>query len=318
MIEELFQEQRKAIDYFFDKLNHEETANFLQRIVNTKGIVIFSGVGKSGLVAEKIALTLTSTGTRAVFFQPTNFLHGDLGFIESQDTLVLISKSGRTEELLSLIPLARRRGASLLTIVCDGLSPLATLADAHVLLPLERELCPFGSSPTTSTSLQMIFGDVLSVALMHSKGFTREAYALNHPSGTIGRKMSMKVSDLMLEGERLPLCSGNETLGEILERLTQKKCGCILVTGEKRELLGIFTDGDLRRSLQIKDVMLRPMKSLMTCSVKTLSKELLATEALSIMESDNQKRVAMMPVVEGEKVVGLLTMHDIVTAGLHA
>lgn len=316
MLKELFERQRVSIDYFFDQLDHFAVEAFLQELYQCKGIVVFSGVGKSGIVAEKIARTMSSTGTRAIFTPPINFLHGDIGLLGSEDLLVLISKSGQTTELLEFVPFVKQRNVKVLSIVSNPNSSLSKIADRSVCLPLDQELCPFGISPTTSTSIQMIFGDVLSVALMQAKGLTREQYAHNHPSGTIGRKMTMKVEELMLSGEAIPTCSGEETLQNILVRLSEKKCGCLIVTDEKQRLQGIFTDGDLRRALEDKkaDSLQMKIEKLMTKNVTTVPKQLLAAEALQQMQSS--KWVSVVPVMDKDQVVGVLRMHDIVNAGL--
>lgn len=319
MLKELFAEQRAHIDRFFEGLSDLESRAFFDALKDCKGLIILSGVGKSGLVAEKIAMTLTSTGTRALFISPTNFLHGDIGIISSEDLVIFLSKSGETEELLNLIPFIRRRKAPILSLVSKRGSRLAALSDLSVYLPLQKELCPFDLAPTTSTSLQLIFGDVMAVALMKAKQFKLDDYAQNHPFGAIGKKMTLTVEDVMLQGSLLPLCSMEDSLADILVELTNKKCGCMLVVDEQMRLQGIFTDGDLRRALQQRGekVLSLSMKELMTPEpLMCVEKEMLAQEAIILMQLDPKKWVMVLPVVEEGRVVGMIRMHDIIQAGV--
>lgn len=318
MIKELLAQQLQSISYFSEQLALQEAESLLQACLDCKGLIVFSGVGKSGLVAEKIAVTLISTGTRAIYLPPTNFLHGDLGILGKEDLFILLSRSGETEELLELLPFARAKGCKIASIVSKKDSRLSASVDLSVYLPLDKELCPFDLAPTTSTVLQLIFGEVLAVALMKKKNFTLSQYALNHPAGAIGKKMMLKVDDLMIKEEKsLPLCAPDQTLREVLVELTNKKCGCLLVVGEKRELAGIFTDGDLRRALQTQGSALLESKisCLMTPAPVVASKEQLAWEALKLMQKDPKRWVMTLPVVEKEQVVGLLRLHDLVHAG---
>ncbi|HSX12144.1 MAG TPA: SIS domain-containing protein, partial [Rhabdochlamydiaceae bacterium] len=197
IIEELFAKQKQYINYFFDSLDLAAAAPFFQACLDCRGSLIFTGVGKSGIIAEKIAMTLVSTGTRAHFLSPINFLHGDIGMISSEDAVVMLSKSGEAEELLNILPFFKRREAKILTIVSNPVSRLAKIADVSVYLPVEKELCPFDLAPTTSTAVQLLFGDLLAAALMRAKGFSLDDYIQNHPLGSIGKKMTVKVKNLM-------------------------------------------------------------------------------------------------------------------------
>jgi arabinose-5-phosphate isomerase len=318
MLKNLFDQQRRYLNYFFDHIDIEKADAFLNTCLKCSGLIVLTGVGKSGIIAEKIATTLISTGTKALYLPPTNFLHGDLGIITAEDLFILISKSGETGELLNLIPFARQKKARLLGIVSNPQSRLARECDISVCLPVEKELCPFDLAPTTSTQAQLIFGDVLSVALMNAKSFSINDYALNHPSGSIGKKMTLAVSDIMMHGDHIPLCHPQDKLKEVLVDLSNKKCGCLLIVNEEKNLLGIFTDGDLRRALQVEgsSVLEKNMEHLMTPSAIAISKNLLAWDAMKIMQKDPKRWVMVVPVVEDEKVVGLVRMHDIVQAGL--
>ncbi|MGC2596146.1 MAG: KpsF/GutQ family sugar-phosphate isomerase, partial [Rhabdochlamydiaceae bacterium] len=318
MLSNLLKEQQRYLDHYFGHLDLNEVDKVLQECLKIKGLIIFTGVGKSGIIAEKIAMTMISTGTKALYLPPTNFLHGDLGILSENDLLVLMSRSGETEELLNLLPFAKKRGARLLAIVSNSYSRLAKQCDLSVHLPFEKELCPFDLAPTTSTTVQLLFGDLLAIALMRSKGFDLSAYALNHPSGVIGKKMSVTVEELMFKGDYLPVAAPAARLAEVLDEHTNKKLGALLIVDEQKNFLGIFTDGDLRRALQNQgsDVLEKPMRELMTVNALTIEKDKLAWEALKIMQRDPKKFVMVLPVVEKGKAVGILRLHDIVQAGI--
>lgn len=318
MIKRIFTNQKQYINYFFDRLDLNQAEKFFQACLKCRGHIIFTGVGKSGIIAEKIAMTLVSTGTHAHFLSPLNFLHGDIGMISEIDTVVMLSKSGETEELLNILPFFKRRNAQILSIVSNPQSRLAKASDMSISLPVEKELCPFDLAPTTSTAVQLLFGDLLAMALMEAKGFSLDDYAHNHPSGSIGKKMTLKVQDLMLEGENLPICSPEHRLVEVLVDLSNKKCGCLVVVGDQKELLGIFTDGDLRRALQREgaQVLEKKIQELMTRTPIAISKNLLAWEAVKIMQKDPHRWVMVTPVVDQEKVIGVIRMHDIIQAGI--
>jgi arabinose-5-phosphate isomerase len=317
-ISQLFSRQKNHLDYFFKNLDCAQAEQFFSLCQKTKGLLILTGVGKSGIIAEKIAMTLVSTGTRALYLPPTNVLHGDLGIFTPDDLLICLSKSGETEELLGLIPFIRRRGTRFAAVVSQSESRLARMADCAICLPVEKELCPFDLAPTTSTAIQLIFGDALAIALMEAKDFSLTEYASNHPAGAIGRKTSVLVEDLMWKDDRIPVVSGNRPLQEVLQELTDKKCGCLVVADSERKFEGIFTDGDLRRALQYRGpvVMQEFLYSLMTVSAITIPKHILAWDALKIMQKDPKRWITVLPVVEEGRVVGLLRMHDIVQAGI--
>ena len=318
MLAEILQEQRRYIEYYFDHVDLKAADRVVEACLQTEGLIVFTGVGKSGIIAEKIAMTLVSTGTKALYLPPSNFLHGDIGILSEKDLFVLISRSGETEELLSLIPFAKRRETRTLAIVSNAESRLAKMGDLFIELPFERELCPFDLAPTTSTAVQLLFGDLLAVVLMRKKNFNLSAYALNHPSGAIGRKMTISVEDLMHKGESIPRAAPTDRLVDAITELSNKKLGALLITDEQENFLGIFTDGDLRRALQTQgsSVLEKPLKDLMTVSALFIESQMLAWEALKIMQKDPKKFVMVLPVLEGKKVVGVLRMHDIVQSGI--
>ncbi len=317
-ISQLFARQKGYLDYFFQNLDLGQADRFFSLCQATKGLLILTGVGKSGLVAEKIAMTLVSTGTRALYLPPTNVLHGDLGIFSPSDLLICLSKSGETEELLGLIPFIRKRGTPLAAVVSQADSRLARMADCAICLPVEKELCPFDLAPTTSTAVQLVFGDALAIALMEAKDFSLTDYASNHPAGTIGKKVTVTVEDLMWKGEQIPLALGSCQLQQVLRDFSDKKAGCLIVAGTEKKFEGIFTDGDLRRALQCRgpNVLQETLYSLMTASATTIPKHILAWEALKIMQKDPKRWITSLPVVEEGRVIGLLRMHDIVQAGI--
>ncbi|CCB88250.1 KpsF/GutQ family sugar-phosphate isomerase [Simkania negevensis] len=318
MLKELFEEYQLNLNHFFDRINTAKAEEIFQEFKGCKGKLIFTGVGKSGIIAEKLSTTMISTGTTSLYLPPTNALHGDIGIVARGDLLICISKSGESEELLNLIPFVKERGAKAIAWVSNPQSRLLEVCDLGIHLPFIRELCPFDLAPTTSTAVQLIFGDVLTMALMKAKRFSLDEYALNHPAGNIGKKITIRVHDLMLKEHRLPISHPNQPLREGIIELTNKRCGCLLITDEEGNLKGIFTDGDLRRCIQ-KDptgVLEKPMQELMTPNFFSINENLLAWEALTLMQQNPERRVMMLPVLEGRKLVGLLHMHDIIQAGI--
>lgn len=319
MLKELLDKQRNYTDHFFATIDLQPIEDLVQRLLQCKGVLFFSGVGKSGLVAKKIAFTMVSTGTRAFYLSPTDALHGDIGMVSSQDIFIMLSKSGESDELINLVPPIRNKGATLIGVVCDHNSRLAAACHHTIILPFKQELCPFDMAPTMSTTTQLLFGDLLTIALMRHKDFSIDEYALNHPSGRIGKRITLKVKDLMLTGDRIPLCKPDDRLGDILVELSNKRCGCILITDHNFKLLGIFTDGDLRRTLQKfgGQVLEARMKDIMNLNPSSIGSEVLAWEAMKRMEADYQKRIMMLPVLNPDgKLLGLLHLHDIIQSGL--
>ncbi|MGM0439726.1 MAG: KpsF/GutQ family sugar-phosphate isomerase [Chlamydiota bacterium] len=318
MISQLFQQQKKYINGFFDNLDIQNTQKILEVMQKCPGVIFFTGIGKSGIIAKKIATTMVSTGTKALYIDPTDAMHGDIGIVGEQDIFVIISKSGETDELLNLIPCIRNKGAKLISLSSKPGSRIDLACDMYLNLPLEKELCPFDLVPATSAAIQLIFGDVLAIALMQAKNFSLEDYGKNHPSGRIGKRITLKVKDLMVTGQGLPCCSPNDKLLDVLVELSDKKCGCILIVDDDKNMLGIFTDGDLRRALQEKgsQVLNMPMESLMTAACRSTGSDNLAWEVMREMEGDQHKPIMVMPVVDEGKLVGLIKMHDIIQSGL--
>lgn len=319
MIKKLFDKQREAISYFYSHLDPIQCERVFNELSRCSGVIFFTGVGKSGYIAQKTAATMMSTGTKALYISPIDALHGDLGMVSSQDLLVIFSKSGETEELLHLLPPVRNKGAKIIALCSNSTSRLVKGADFSLELPCAEELCPYDLAPTTSTSIQLLAGDVLAISLMQAKGFSVEAYAENHPAGRIGKRASIRVKDLMLDFGKTPLCYAHQCLQDVLVDFSDKRCGCLVVIDENKQLKGIFTDGDLRRALQAKGelVLKETLGNLMKPSPKSIQSDALAWDALKLMESDQKHPVMVLPVVAEEKtVVGLIKMHDLIQAGI--
>lgn len=318
MLKELFAKQKESLETFFSEIEVSPCERLVEEVLTCKGVVFFTGIGKSGFIAQKIASTMMSTGTKASFLSPIDALHGDLGMISKLDLAVILSKSGETDELLELLPFVRSRGARLVAITSNPQSRLAKGVDFSIALPCPSELCPFDLAPTISTEVQLLFGDVLTVAVMRAKGFTLDQYAANHPGGRIGRRASLKVRQMMLDKERTPLCFAEDRLQEVLVDFSNKRCGCLIVIDEQKRLRGIFTDGDLRRALQAKGekVLQEKIGNLMTRTPKAIDADALAWDAMKLMEADQNHPIMVLPVLEKSEVVGIIKMHDLIQAGV--
>lgn len=316
MLQDLIDALKGYLTTFFERLSVKELEHILPQLGACQGTIFFTGVGKSGLIAQKVAATHLSCGTKSAYLSCSDALHGDIGAVQTGDIVILFSKSGESEELIRLVHHIKARGAKSISVVCSPNSRLAKVADEQVFLPLERELCPFDLAPTTSTIQQLIFGDLLAVALMHYKRFSVDQYAKNHPAGQIGLRATLTVGDLMID--EIPSCRASDRLQDVLGELSKKRCGCILILDEESRLEGIFTDGDLRRSLQSYqgDVLATPLSKLMSKNPKSIDRHELAFNALKKMEEDKSRPVNVLPVLSDQKVVGLLRLHDLIQAGL--
>ena len=318
MLKNLLENYQNTLNYFFDRFDQKKAFEFYKLCVSCKGALVFTGVGKSGIIADKLAMTLTSTGTKALFLPPMNALHGDIGMISREDILICISKSGESKELIDLLPYVHQREVKTVAWVSNPHSKLFRRCKHSVHLPLDKELCPFDLAPTTSTAIQLIFGDVLAMALMKEKKFSLEEYAQNHPAGSIGKKIMLKVEDLMLVGNQIPICTEEAVLSEAILELTEKQCGCILVVDQHFSLQGVFTDGDLRRAFTqaSKGVLERKMGELMTRKFLFTEPKEQVSSILSLMQKNPKKWVTIMPVLDQKRLIGLIRMHDIVHAGI--
>jgi len=289
-------------------------------ILQAEGRVIVSGMGKSGHIANKIAATLASTGTPAQFVHPGEASHGDLGFITRKDAALLISNSGKTSELTDIIEFTRRAGIPLVAITSGAESALAQHADVALILPAAPEACPMGLAPTTSTTMQLALGDALAVALMKRRGFTADDYRVLHPGGSLGRRL-VRVADIMHKGSELPLVSRDAVMSDVLIEMTSKRFGCVGVTNETGGLLGVITDGDLRRHMQ-SDLLKRRAHEVMTGKPRLVRAGALGGEALRLM-NQHAVPVTCLFVIEDDAVgattptpVGIVHVHDCLRAGV--
>jgi len=285
----------------------------LDVILQCEGRVIVSGMGKSGHIARKIAATLSSTGTPAYFVHPGEASHGDLGMITSKDVIIALSYSGESNELMTIVPVIKRQGAKLISMTGNPASSLAQAADVHLDAAVDKEACPMGLAPTASTTAALALGDALAVALLDAKGFGAEDFARSHPGGNLGRRLLTHVRDIMRSGERLPMVGEDAMLGDAILEISKKGVGMTAVVDEGQRVLGIYTDGDLRRTLEKKlDFSATPVRGVMSAHPRCIAPDALAAEAVQIME---QYSISQILVVDGQhKLVGALNMHDLLHA----
>ncbi len=285
----------------------------LDVILCCEGRVIVSGMGKSGHVARKIAATMSSTGTPAYFVHPGEASHGDLGMITSKDVIIALSYSGESEELMTIVPVIKRQGAKLISMTGNPKSSLAQAANVHLNAHVDKEACPMGLAPTTSTTAALALGDALAMALLDAKGFGKEDFARSHPGGNLGRRLLTHVRDIMRSGERLPMVNVNAMLSDALLEISKKGVGMTAIVDAERHVLGIYTDGDLRRTLEKKlDFNATPVRDVMSANPRCIGPDALAVEVVQMME---QYSINQMLVVDGEnKLVGALNMHDLLHA----
>jgi arabinose-5-phosphate isomerase len=281
-----------------------------------KGKVVVTGVGKSGLICAKIAATLSSTGTPAFYLHSGDAVHGDLGMVMPADIVVAVSNSGETDEILKLLPHFKHHGLKLIVITGNPESTLAKAGELVLNVRVKEEACPLGLAPTTSTTVALAMGDALAVVLLEQKGFNEADFAMRHPGGMLGRKLLLRVEDLMFRGARLPLVRETTSVKNALFEITAKRLGVTGVTNEKDQLIGILTDGDLRRGLENKgEILSLPAKDLMTRNPKTIPADTLASEAVAVMENFSITSLFVLE-HESKKPVGIVHLHDLIKAGL--
>ncbi|HEB55090.1 MAG TPA: KpsF/GutQ family sugar-phosphate isomerase [Gammaproteobacteria bacterium] len=294
----------------------EQFVRACEYMLNCRGRIVVTGMGKSGHIGSKIAATLASTGSPAFFVHPGEASHGDLGMITAQDVVLALSNSGGTDEILTIIPLIKRLGVPLIALTGNPDSRLATEADVHLDVSVEREACPLGLAPTSSTTATLVMGDALAIALLESRGFTADDFALSHPGGRLGKRLLLHVADLMHSGDSLPKINQQASLAEALVEMSQKGLGMTTVVDDDNHLRGIFTDGDLRRLLDHGKIDIQTLNICdgMSHRFTSISKDRLAAEALQLMDS---KRINALPVVDEEdRLIGALNMHDLLRAGV--
>lgn len=285
-----------------------------RRMLECKGRIVVTGMGKSGHIGAKIAATLASTGSPSFFVHPGEASHGDLGMFTPDDVVVAISNSGSSAEVISILPLLKRKGVELIAITARDHSPLAQAADVVLHIPIEREACPLNLAPTSSTTAQLVLGDALATALLEARDFSAEDFAFSHPGGALGRRLLLKVRDLMHQGEEIPRVAPEQTIPNALLEVTRKRLGMTTVIEDER-VIGIFTDGDLRRAIdQGIDLSATAIEAVMTRSFTTVGPDSLAAEALQIMQE--KKINALVVVNESGNLIGALNMHDMLAAGV--
>ena len=309
---EVLQIEASAIE----ALTHRVDETFLRAlniILSCEGRVIVSGMGKSGHIARKIAATMSSTGTPAYFVHPAEASHGDLGMITAKDVFIALSYSGESQELLTIVPVIKRQGAKLISLTGNPQSSLALAADAHLNGAVEKEACPMGLAPTTSTTAALALGDALAMALLDVKGFGVEDFARSHPGGSLGRRLLTHVYDIMHVGKEIPAVGQLATLAEAVLEISRKGLGMTAIVDEAQHVLGIYTDGDLRRTLEKRlDFSATPVASVMSRKPHSIGPNDLAAEAVQVME---QHKISQMLVVDADnKLVGALNMHDLLRA----
>jgi len=297
-----------------EKFINQDFATACDMIFHCSGKVVVMGMGKSGHIGHKIAATLASTGTPAFFVHPGEASHGDLGMIGAKDIVIAISNSGESQEILALIPVIKRLAIPLICMTGRPESTMAQAAQVHLCIQVPFEACPLGLAPTSSTTATLVMGDALAVALLEARGFTQEDFALSHPGGALGRKLLIHVSDIMHAGEEVPKVSEQASLRDALLEITRKKMGMTVIANAQDEIAGIFTDGDLRRVIDMNiDLQTTPITQVMTRGGIRVAPQILAVDALNIMQ---QKNITSLLVEQHGKLIGVVHLHDMLRAGV--
>ncbi len=294
----------------------ENFAKAVEILFECKGRVVLTGMGKSGIIAKKIAATMASTGTPAFFLHPAEGVHGDLGMLTRGDVVIAISNSGKTKEILDIIPVVKRLGLKLIALTGNRNSELAKKSDVVLDVSVTQEACPLGLAPTSSTTVALVMGDALAMALLKKKGFKRDDFALVHPAGSLGKRLTLKVEDLMHEDEEIPAVKEDTLMKDVVIEISSKRLGMTVVVDEDFKLKGIITDGDLRRFIEKfgKAMFDAKAKELMTKDPKVIKRDSLAVEALNLMEK--YSITSLVVTDENNKVEGVIHLHDILKAGV--
>ena len=311
--------ESEAIAQTATRLKQDEIERVVQLLAGCKGKIVILGIGKSGIIAQKIAATMTSTGTGALHLHPSDALHGGIGIINADDVVMILSNSGETDEIIEMLPYLKRRQVPIIALVGNLNSTLARRADAVIDGSVDQEACPLNLAPTTSTTVALALGDALSLTLMQVKGLTPDDFAVNHPAGQLGKRLTLTVADLMHSGPENPTIGLSAMWVEVVRGISAGGLGAVSVVDDAGRLAGIITDGDLRRAIQRLDhEALADLKcdEIMTRNPTVANPELLAYDALQLME-DRPSQISVLPVVDGGRVcVGLIRLHDIVRSGL--
>ena len=303
--------EQRALELLIDELD-ERFVNACQTILNCSGRVVVTGMGKSGHIGRKIAATFASTGTPAFFMHPGEAGHGDLGMLVQGDVLIAISNSGESDEIRMLLPVVKQLNIPLISISRDKRGILPRSADIALTLGLSEEACPLGLAPTSSTTATLALGDALAVALLHARGFTSHDFALSHPAGALGRRLSTRVSDIM-HTDHLPVVHHQSSLNETLLVMTSGRLGLAVVVDDDGKVVGIFTDGDLRRKLAEHTNLTVEIQTLMTKTPKSVDQQMRASDALSLM---NENAISQLLVLKDRQLIGVISIHDILKAGI--
>jgi arabinose-5-phosphate isomerase len=305
-----------AVRALADRID-DNFARAVEMILACRGRVVITGMGKSGLICQKIAATMASTGTPALFLHPAEGIHGDLGMLMKGDVVIAISNSGETEELSRILPVIKRMGLPLIAMSGNTASTLARAGDVALDISVKEEACPLGLAPTASTTATLAMGDALAVTLLVQRGFKDEDFALFHPGGALGKRLLLRVEELMHSGDDIPLVGEDTPLKEGLFEITSKKLGITGVANDRGELIGVFTDGDLRRAIENGfDVLNRPIRELMTSSPKRILRSNLAAKALQRMEEHSITSLFVFESEESRVPVGVVHLHDLLKAGV--
>ncbi len=311
---EVLETEAQAVLNLRDRIN-DDFIKTCQYLLACEGRIIVTGIGKSGHIANKIAATFASTGSPAFFMHPGEASHGDIGVITKKDVVIALSNSGKTEEILAVLPTIKLLGVPLISITGNPSSTLAKLANVNLDISIEKEACPLGLAPTASTTATLAMGDALAIALLEARGFTSEDFARSHPGGTLGKRLLLRVDDLMRTGDAIPKVIKNTLLSEALMEMSRKRMGMTTVVNNDSSLAGIFTDGDLRRALDKNlDVHTTKVSDVMTTNCKTIVLGTLAAEAVQIME---QYQIMTLVIADENRVpIGVVHMHDLLKSGL--
>ena len=285
-------------------------------ILNARGKLILMGIGKSGHIAQKISATLSSTGTASFFIHPTEAAHGDLGMIDKEDSILILSNSGETKEIIEILPALKRSTANIFTLTNNNQSTIAKAGTINLMIKADEEACPLDLAPTSSTTIALVFGDALAIALLEARGFSKDDFAKSHPAGQLGKKLTTLVQDLAVMNEKVPMVDQTTPLKEALMVVTEKKLGLTLVLNKKK-IVGVFTDGDLRRCLNDEvDINNTPIKDVMTIKFKSIDSNALAIDAAEIMEKNKIFSLVVNSSTHKEDTIGIITMHQLLEAGI--
>ncbi len=290
--------------------------NLCESILATKGKLILMGIGKSGHIAQKISATLSSTGTSSFFIHPTEAAHGDLGMISKNDSILILSNSGETKEIIEILPSLKRSTSNIFTLTNNNNSTIAKAGKINLIINADEEACPLDLAPTSSTTIALVFGDALAISLLDARGFSKDDFARSHPAGQLGKKLTTLVKDLAVMGKKVPMVDQSTSLRDALIEITEKKLGVTLVLSDKK-VVGIFTDGDLRRCLNNEiDINKTPIRDVMTSKFKGIDCDALAIDAAEIMEKNKVFSLVVHSSKNNNSGSGIITMHQLLEAGI--